>query len=272
MAALKSRGIACHVGSRNAVLNQEYEHPFRLEQMTSADDWRETVARYDVILNCVGILRPTGAASYQHIHHLAPAALAQACENSDTRFIQVSALGLAHPHRSGFLTSKRQGETAIQATSADWIIVRPSLLDGEGGFGASWLRVVARLPVFLSPMDAVGKIAALTATDLGSALAVLCLHDSEALGLAESRVFELGGEHTYTFESYIRALRTRSTTHRALALPLPGIIARLGAHFCDGLKFSPFSFGHWELLRKDNVPSPNRLTQLLGRPPEKVTD
>jgi NADH dehydrogenase len=31
--------------------------------------------------------------------------------------------------------------------------------------------------------------------------------------------------------------------------------------------FSPFSFGHWELLQHDNLPQPNRLTELLGRAP-----
>ena len=228
------------------------------------------MGQYDVILNCVGILRPQRRASYDQVQHLVPAAIAQACVGRAVRFIHVSALGLAASDRSGFLISKSLGERAIQSTTCDWVLVRPSLLDGEHGFGAAWLRGVSKLPLFVYPKDATGRIAALTAQDLGEALAALCLRESSELGLAESRIFELGGEDQYNFPQYIRGLRSRYSDRRALAIPIPGWSARLAAHVCDLLHFTPFSFGHWELLRKDNVPNPNRLAELLGRPPTKV--
>ena len=90
------------------------------------------------------------------------------------------------------------------------------------------------------------------------------------LDLAQSRVFELGGTEAHRFKDYIRGLRALQSSGRALAIPVPGILARLGAHLCDLLHFSPFSFGHWELLRKDNVPRVNRLPELLGRAPRRV--
>ena len=34
--------------------------------------------------------------------------------------------------------------------------------------------------------------------------------------------------------------------------------------------FSPFSFGHWELLHYDNIPRTNRLPELLGRAPRTI--
>ena len=238
--------------------------------MTSPDDWRNATLEFDVILNCVGILRPQRAASYEQIHHLAPQAIARACEGTDTHFVHISALGLHDNDKSGFLTSKRRGELAIQQTHSNWIIVRPSLLDGEGGYGAAWLRGVARLPVFAVPADAKGKIAALTATDLGTALSRLCLASAEELALHQSQIFDLGGVRAYRFKQYIRGLRRRHTNSRALAIPIPGFVARAGAHLCDLARVTPFSFGHWELLRKDNVPNPNRLPELLGRPPAEV--
>ena len=36
------------------------------------------------------------------------------------------------------------------------------------------------------------------------------------------------------------------------------------------LHLTPFSFGHWELLRRDNLPSRNALPELLGRAPHPV--
>lgn len=222
------------------------------------------------MLNCVGILRQRGHETYERVHHEAPAAIARACADAGTRFVHVSALGLEHPHRSRFLTSKRRGEQMIQGSDADWILARPSLLDGEGGFGAAWLRGVARLPVFAVPADAKGLIAACCAVDVGEALARLATANAEQLSLSRSRVFELGGTEAHGFKDYIRGLRALQNSGRALAIPIPGLLARIGAHLCDLLHFSPFSFGHWELLRKDNVPAENRLPELLGRPPRRV--
>jgi len=246
------------------------EISINLHQRLSIDDWRETAAEFDVILNCVGILRPVGQATYDRVHHLAPKALAGACKQSGATFIHVSALALKPRYRSRFLTSKQAGEAAISTSGCRWMIVRPSLLDGEGGFGASWLRGVSRLPVFAVPMDAGGRIAALTATDLGVALATLCLAPPEDLGTDQARTLEFGGLEAFPFKDYVLGLRRRYTPRPALAIPIPGMLARLGAHLCDLLHFSPFSFGHWELLRNDNVPAPNRLPEILGRDPMRV--
>lgn len=136
VATLTARGADVTVGTRSpadAVGKQQF---CRLETMTSSDAWETVVAEFDVVLNCVGILRPRGQASYDRVHHLAPKAIARACAKQ-TRFIHVSALGLSTSDRSGFLTTKLEGERAIKASGGNWIIARPSLLDGEGGYGAA---------------------------------------------------------------------------------------------------------------------------------------
>lgn len=103
-----------------------------------------------------------------------------------------------------------------------------------------------------------------------------------ALGLekpAKSRFLtsKLAGEkaiaehgESWHFREYILALRRTYTKAPALCVPIPGLLARLGAHLCDVLHFTPFSFGHWELLRRDNIPVNNRLPELLGRAPVSV--
>lgn len=191
VAALEERDATIVVGSRHPDRSKGDQQQFQLEQMTDAADWSETAQTFDVILNCVGILRQRGAATYDRVHHLAPTAIAMACSETNTRFIQVSALGLQDSDRSRFLTSKMRGEHAISETSGDWIIVRPSLLDGEGGFGAAWLRGVSRLPFFVTPADARGHIAAVMATDIGAALAQLCMGTPEELHLQQSRIFAI---------------------------------------------------------------------------------
>ncbi len=144
----------------------------RLEQLSAADAWRPLIADIDVVLNCVGILRQRGAETYEKVHHIAPAALADACSMAGVRrLVHVSALGLDQRVTSGFLISKRRGEAALQERSFDCVIVRPSLLDGADGYGSRWFRKVARWPVHFIPASSRGRVAPLDVDDLGVALA-----------------------------------------------------------------------------------------------------
>lgn len=271
VSALLEQGVDIVIGSRKLDENsQSKQQVVRFETLRDAEDWLPLIEAFDVILNCVGILRPVGASTYDAVHHQAPAALAKACDLAGKRFVHVSALGLLNGAKSGFLISKKRGEEAIKANSSSWIIARPSLLDGDGGYGAAWLRGVARLPLFVVPADAKGLIAGLMVTDLGEALAQLCLRADSELKLEQSREFELGGNDAVAFEDYIRGLRKRYSQQRALCVKIPGLFARLGAHICDLFHATPFSFGHWELLRNNNTPNPNRLPELLGREPVAI--
>jgi uncharacterized protein YbjT (DUF2867 family) len=253
-------GLAARCGHRWA----------RFERLTQAADWTDLLADIDVVINCVGILRQRGRETYRRVHHLAPAALGAACGSMNLRLIHVSALGLHAGARSRFLRSKLDGEHAVRASGADWRIVRPSLLDGDDGYGAKWLRRVARWPVHVLPADATGRIAALHVADLGEALARLARMASDPDIGEEARIFELGGPDRYTLADYIAALRGRHGVAPARHVRLPALLARLGSHLCDVLHVTPFSFGHWELLRHDNCPCVNRLPELLGRAPRAV--
>ncbi|HLB15121.1 MAG TPA: NAD-dependent epimerase/dehydratase family protein [Burkholderiales bacterium] len=238
------------------------------ERLAAAESWPPLLAGVDVVVNCVGILRERGAETYDSVHHRAPAALASACARSGARLIHVSALGLHEGARSGFITSKLAGERAVAASGADYLIVRPSLLDGEGGFGARWLRWLARWPVHLVPADAIGRIAALHVHDLGEAIAVLCESGANLCG----REVEVGGSESWTMAEYLAVLRSERSTRPVMSVAVPPWLARIASHLCDAAHFSPFSFGHLELMRRDNAPRANALPALLGRAPTPLAD
>lgn len=270
VAALHASGAQVAIGSRCTPSRRAFSAPpfaalhlARFEQLLQPASWAVLLQGVDVVVNCVGILRQRPNESYDHVHHRAPAALAVACADAGVRLVHTSALGLHEGAKSRFLSSKLLGERAIKASGCDYAIVRPSLLDGEGGFGARWLRGLSRSPVHFIPRGARGGIAAMAATDLGLAFAALAVLPT----LAGHREVELGGTHCYGYAEYLRELRADYRGTRALQIPLPDWAARLGAHVCDALHFSPFSYGHWILLQRDNVPLPNRLAELLGREP-----
>ena len=277
--ALLDRGCPVIVGSRrpqriDAKLPDDARacprRTARLERLTDPADWAPLLADVDVVLNCVGILRQRGFETYQRVHHLAVAALAAACQRAGVRLVHVSALGLEHPARSRFLRSKRDGEAALRASGADWRIARPSLLDGNGGYGAHWIRRVARWPLQVLPADATGRIAALDVDELGEALTRLVCLPLSATASAQEREFDLGGPLLQTLPDYLAAIRRLHTDAPLRCVRVPGLLARLGSHVCDVLHWTPFSFGHWELLRHDNRPLRNRLPELLGRMPRTI--
>jgi NADH dehydrogenase len=273
-AALRARGHTVLIGTRYPrralaklppALRDCDMRETHFESLTTHYVWKPLVTGVDVVVNCVGILRERGSETYDRVHNMAPAALGTACAKAGRRLIHVSALGLRPESRSWFLRSKLAAEKAIAASGADYSIVRPSLLDGDGGFGARWLRRAAKWPIHLYPADARGRIAALDVKDLGEAIAVLCEYSGSDL-----REVELGGSAKRTMAEYLDALRALHEERPALRIPVPALLARLGSHLCDLLHFSPYSYGHLELMRRDNVPAVNLLPMLLGRAPTLV--
>jgi NADH dehydrogenase len=277
--ALLARGARPVIGSRRpqriddrlpATARGCRRREVHFERLLRPADWRSLLDGIDVVLNCVGILRERGRETYERVHAQAPAALAGACRERGLPLIHVSALGLDAGARSRFLTSKLAGERALQSSGANWYIVRPSLLDGEGGFGARWLRRVARWPVHPLPATACGRIAALDVRDLGEALAHVAIALGSGAEAPADRELEVGGPESRTLAEHLAALRGLHTARAAPVLPIPGILARLASHLCDLFHVTPYSYGHWELLRRDNCPARNRLRELIGRAPRVV--
>ncbi len=241
-----------------------------MENQLDAAAWHVPLSGVDVVINCVGILRQRGRETYARVHHQSVAWLAEACRQKNIRCIHVSALGLENKVTSRFLKSKLEGERALRASGADWRIVRPSLLDGEGGYGAKWIRRVSHWPLVLLPADAKGKIAALDVSELGEAIAKIAFTPIASECNRSAREFDVGGTQAQSLAELIAAMHRLHSSKPALHITIPAPIARAASHLCDFLHITPYSYGHYQLLRHDNCPSRNRLAELLGRTPKLI--
>ena len=268
VAALDARGHEVIVGSRRPdpaghASDAPPRRVVRFEDLTEPTRWMPVIDGMDAIVNCVGILRERGRATYERVHLVAPAALAAACAKTRIRrVIHVSALGLRKDAQSRFVSSKLRGEMALAASGVACVVVRPSLLEGPGGYGSRWIRRVASWPVHFIPADATGYIAVLDVRDAADAIAVLCRRPAPRRAYA----VELGGRSNFTIAEYLAMLRQLSGKRAAPRYLVSPGLARLAAHLCDALHVTPFSFGHLELLRRDNVPTRNLLRRLIERP------
>jgi len=274
-AALRSRGHAVVIGTRDPKRALAQLPPslrdcdlreIHLESLTSRYVWRPLLRDVSAVVNAAGILRERGSETYDRVHHMAPAALALACERMGVRLVHLSPLGLRRESRNRFLRSKLLGERVITETQANYSLVRPSLLDGADGRAAAWLRRIAAWPVHVYPSDAKGRLAPLDVRDLADALAKLC----EMPGYAMPREIELGGSTRRTLADHLDTLRALDADRPALQLPLPGPLVRIAAGLCDLLHLSPLSGSVLELLRRDNLPRENLLQALIGRAPAPV--
>ncbi len=241
----------------------------RFEQLLQPDAWSALAQRRGRGRHAAWASCASGRSeSYDHVHHRGAGGAGPGLRRGGhIRFIHTSALGLHGGARSRFLSSKLLGERAIAVSGSDYAIVRPSLLDGEGGFGGA----LAARPVAARPCTpsraARGSIAAMTAADLGLGLCA-------SVGLAcfpWSPIAKLNwaARAAMAMPEYLRALRADYTGTRALQLPLPNWMARVLA--C--LRRAAFlSVLLWALdpAQRDNIPRPNRLPELLGREPHAI--
>ena len=261
VAKLQAQGVQVLVASRSA----DNTFQVRMQKMQQAADWTTLLKNVDVVVNAVGILRERKGESYADIHTFGVESLADACAQLGVRLIQISAIGLTATAKSRFISSKYWGEQAILASGANALIVRPSLLDGEGGYGAKWFRRVAIWPLQFV-MQSKGLIAPLQVTDLGEAVANICVNPSDNL----PNIIELGGNDVMTIPQYLAKLRAVNGLKPALQLAMPKFVVRLASHIFDIFAWTPLSFGHFELMQGYNVPAINLLPQLLGRKPNEL--
>jgi hypothetical protein len=122
----------------------------------------------------------------------------------------------------------------------------------------------------LLPADATGLIAALDVAELGEAIASIARTNIETECDRNAREFDVGGIYALSLEELIAGLRSIHSGKPALRISVPALLARAVSHVCDLLHITPYSFGHYQLLRHDNCPCRNRLPELLGRAPKVI--
>jgi nucleoside-diphosphate-sugar epimerase len=114
---------------------------------TGIEIWRSRLAGFDAVVNAAGVLQDRAAAA---IHAAGPRALFEACRICGVRrVVHISAVSADEGAGTDYAATKLAGEHALMATGLDWVILRPSLVYGEGSYGGtSLLRGLAGFPCF----------------------------------------------------------------------------------------------------------------------------
>jgi uncharacterized protein YbjT (DUF2867 family) len=115
---------------------------------TDSEDWLPHLQHIDAVINAVGIIKETHHASFDKLHHLAPAALFNACAQMQVKkVVQISALGAELNATTEYFTSKAKADALLQSLDLDWFIFKPSLVFGSGAKSMGLLTALAALPI-----------------------------------------------------------------------------------------------------------------------------
>lgn len=118
------------------------------------ESWRDRLAGIEVVINAVGIIRESGAQTFQALHFAAPRALFLAAAAAGVKqVIQISALGADGEAHSQYHLTKRAADDVLAGLDLDGIILRPSIVHGAGAKSSEMFRALAALPVIPVPDD-----------------------------------------------------------------------------------------------------------------------
>lgn len=210
-----------------------------LNHDTSPEAWLSRLAGVDAVVNCAGVLQGGRGQDIEAIHHRAPAALFDACRRAGVRrVVQISAISADAEAGTDYALSKKRADEHLQGLDLDWVVLRPSLVYGEGAYGGTaMLRALAAFP-FVTPLVGGGgqPFRPLHVEELARTV-LKCL---ERPDLAR-RVLEPVGPKVEILKSIVAQYRAWLGRPPALILPVPLAFVRLLCRLGDVLGRGPLS-------------------------------
>ena len=213
---------------------------------------RRAVAGADIVINLVGIGYSRGAQSFDAVHVAGAANVAEAARAAGvSSLVHMSALGADRAAEvSAYAASKLAGEAAVLKAFPHAVIMRPSILFGQGDGFFNLMGALSRLFPVLPLIAGDTRFQPAYVGDVAQAFA----RAAEG-GVKTGRIYELGGPQIETHRELLARVQRETARNRPI-LPLPAGLAKLMALPFAILPFSPLLTGDQvDLLGVDNVVS-----------------
>ncbi len=215
------------------------------------------------VVNCVGILFPSGKNTFETIQAEGAGRAARAAREAGAeRFVQLSAIGADPESPAAYGRSKAEGERLVAEAFPEAMILRPSVVFGtEDQFFNRFARM-ARLSPAIPVVGGSTRFQPVWVQDVAEAA------ERGITGAAAPGIYELGGPNIYTFRELIE-LMLRVIRRKRLIVDIPFFAARLQGRALGLLPEPPITLDQVRLLERDNVVSPGaRGFAELGIEPE----
>lgn len=184
------------------------------------------------------------------------------------RFVHLSVLGAVDDPKLRYLRSKWRGEQLVRGSSMEWVILRPSLLFGEGDGFFNLIRVTLTWwspGIVAIPGDGSARFQPLSVDDLAVAIGA-SLTDPQRAGAT----YEIGGPAHLTYEEIVdRVMDATGKRRLRLHMPIP-LISALTAVTDRVLPIFPVSHDQVGSLRVDNFTDPGAFASTFGFQPRPL--
>lgn len=214
---------------------------------------RRAVEGADAIVNCVGILAPSGAQTFSRVHVAGVQAIADAAvEAGIDQVVHVSAIGADEGSSSTYAKTKGAGEAALLAAVPGAVILRPSIIFGPEDEFFNRFAAMAQVSPVLPLIGGGGtKFQPVFVGDVAAAAAQAVEGRAQA-----GTIYELGGPEVASFRELMDRTLAYAQRRRGY-IPLPFIVAKFMALLTWPLPNSvrPFTYDQVRLLQQDTVVS-----------------
>ena len=215
---------------------------------------QRAVAGAEVVVNLVGVLTESSAASFQAIHTDGSERIARiAAANGVSRLIQISAIGADPNSPSRYAATKGKAEQAVLAAFPEATILRPSLVFGLEDKFFNRFAEIARIAPFMPVICGGTKMQPVYVCDVADAV-MAALASSATKG----KTYELGGPMVWTFRDLLAYILKQTRRDKKL-VDIPMSIARLQASILQYVPGKPLTPDQLVMLAKDNVVSAGAL-------------
>ncbi|WP_323016123.1 complex I NDUFA9 subunit family protein, partial [Devosia sp.] len=162
------------------------------------------VAGADIVINLAGIGYERGAQRFQAVHVAGAANVAAAARAAGvTSLVHMSALGVeAAAGVSAYAASKLQGEKAVLDAFPEAVILRPSILFGQGDIFFNRMAGLARLFPVLPLISGKTLFQPAYVGDVAEAFAI-----AAEGGVKTGRIYELGGPQVETHRELLNRIQ-----------------------------------------------------------------
>lgn len=217
---------------------------------THQDDWTRRLKNIDLVINCVGIFHHPHKKIIWAIHYDTPRALFDACVKVGIKkIIQISALGVDKSDVE-YAKSKKAADDYLIKLPIQSIILRPSLVYGQGSYGGTSLfRGLAGLPKFI-PVPGQGQqhLQPIHVQDLSKSILRLIEKPLET-----STILNVVGPQQLPVHTLLSKIRAWLGFSKAKLLPIPLWLLQIISWVGNLIPYSVINSTSYRMLIQDSI-------------------
>jgi NADH dehydrogenase len=224
--------------------------------VTAYDSLLEPMRETDVVVNLVALsplFKPSGGDEmHDTVHRQGTRNVVDAAEETGVeKIVQMSALGADPNGATAYIRAKGEAEEIVTASSLRYVILRPSVIFGDGGEFVPFTKKLA--PPYLTPLPGGGRtrFQPIWIGDLTPMLADAVEDDAYDGG-----IYELGGPEKQTLADVAKLVHGNEG-RPATVVPVPMGLAKIGLTALGSLPGAPMGADQYRSLQLDNTTERN---------------